>query len=118
MRNVARLIVVASMIALGVWLLSGALWGSFAYTTQGDICLKLERRISNQLTPIELGPLKMSCARESLVYRAFLVEAGASIVLVALGVGVLWKALRKRKTAGVPFVATDRTDVGVHELES
>ena len=109
MRKVARLVLATGVIVLGVWLLNGAIWGSFSYTTQGDICSKLERRISKQLSPIEVGPLEASCGRESLVYRAFLVEAGASIVLVALGLGVLWKSLRKRKAAGV--VATDRTNV-------
>ncbi len=122
MRNIARLVIAIGMIVLGVWLLNGALWGSFSYTTQGDICSKLERRISKQLSPIEVGPLEASCGRESLVYRALFVEIVASSVLVALGLRILWTTLRKRKVAKEPFSAPASTviesPVEGHELES
>ena len=90
-----RSIIGLGMIGISIWLIYYALWGSFLYTTQGDVCSKLFRRTGCQISDRDLGAVDIACVRQNTVYGAFLAEVGSAIVLLLPGTRILFVSRRK-----------------------
>ena len=89
--------------ALGAVLLGGvlveqALSGVLAYTTQGDICRRLENKakVGVPITSAD-NRLSICAARHGLVYRAFIVELVSGVVVFASAMYLLRRVKSRAK---------------------